>query len=97
MYQEEIFYSEGSEVLAHATHRSCGCLIPEGTQGQTGWGPGQPELMCGSPAHNMGLELNDLQGPFQPKAFCDAVDHAGDLQKWTEGHCTSVGFYTQSF
>ena len=30
------------------------CPIPGGTQGQVGWGPGQPELMEGSPAHGRG-------------------------------------------
>ena len=30
---------------------SCGCPIPAGTRGQVGWGPGQPELVGGSPAH----------------------------------------------
>ena len=29
--------------------------IPGGTQGQVGWGPGQPELLGGSPAHGTGL------------------------------------------
>ena len=32
--------------------RSCGCTIPGVIQGQVGWGPGQPELVCGSPAHS---------------------------------------------
>jgi len=34
--------------------RRCGCPIPAGTQGQVGWGPGQPELVGGSPAHGRG-------------------------------------------
>lgn len=29
-------------------------LHPEGVQGKTGWGPGQPVLMGGSPAHGRG-------------------------------------------
>lgn len=37
MYQEEDFYSEGSEALARATQISWGCLIPKRAQGQTGW------------------------------------------------------------
>jgi len=36
-------------------HRSCGCPIPGGAQGQVGWGPGQPELVRGSPAHGKGF------------------------------------------
>ena len=31
-YYEEIFYSEGSEVLKKVTQRSCGCPIPGGIQ-----------------------------------------------------------------
>ena len=32
-----------------------GCLcIPGGAQGQVGWGPGQPELVGGSPTHGRG-------------------------------------------
>ena len=46
----EIFYSEGGEALAQAAQRSCECPIPGGIQGQVGWGPGQPELVGGSPA-----------------------------------------------
>jgi len=30
-------------------------LHPEGVQGKTGWGPGQPVLMGGSPAHGRGV------------------------------------------
>jgi len=44
---EEILYSEGSEALAQAAQRSCGCPIPGGVQGQLGMGPGQPELVGG--------------------------------------------------
>jgi len=25
--------------------KSCGCSIPQGVQGQVGWGPGQPVLV----------------------------------------------------
>lgn len=31
------FHSEGSEALAQAAQRSCGCFIPGVTQGQVGW------------------------------------------------------------
>jgi len=53
--------------------RSCGSSIPGGTQGQVGWGPGQPELLNGSPAHSMGLRLGGLRDSFQPKPFCDSM------------------------
>lgn len=45
-----------------------GCPIPGG-----GWGPGQPGLVLGSPAHSRDLELDDLLGPFQPKPFHDSM------------------------
>ena len=50
-------------VLSVAAQRSCGCPIPGGAQGQVGWGPGQPEVLGGGPAHGRGLELCDLWGP----------------------------------
>jgi len=31
---EEVLYCEGGEALTQATHRSCGCPIPGGVQGQ---------------------------------------------------------------
>ena len=37
----------------------CGCPIPGGTQGQAGWGPGQPELLDGT-AHGRELGLSGL-------------------------------------
>ena len=43
-----------------AAQRSCGCPIHGSTQGWAGWGPGQPELVGGSPAHSRGLELCGL-------------------------------------
>jgi len=32
-------------VLEQAAQRDCGYPIPEGVQGQVGWGPGQPGLV----------------------------------------------------
>jgi len=32
--------------------------LPGGIQGQVGWGPGQPDLVCGNPAHGRGLKLD---------------------------------------
>jgi len=54
-----------------AAQRSCGCTITGEVQSQVGWGPGQPDLVGGSPAHSRDLELDNLQGPFQPKLFYD--------------------------
>ena len=53
-------YSDGDETLAQAAQRSCGCPIPGGIQGQARWGPGQPELLSGSPAFGVTLELDGL-------------------------------------
>ena len=36
---------ESGEVLEQAAQRGCGCLIPEGVQGQVVWGPEQPGLV----------------------------------------------------
>lgn len=33
----------------------------------------ESDQMVGNPAHSRRLELNDLQGPFQPSPFCDSV------------------------
>ena len=63
------FLSKGTGIAAQ---RSCGAPSLE-AQGQVGWGPGQPELVGSSPSHGMGLELGRLQGPVQPKPFCDRV------------------------
>ena len=43
-----------------AAQRSHGCPISGGAQGHTGWGPGQPQLVGGNPAHGRGLELGGL-------------------------------------
>ena len=44
----------------HCCSEKLWCPISGGTEGQVGWGPGQPELVEGSPAHGMGLELGGL-------------------------------------
>ena len=36
----------------------CGCPIPGGVQGWIGWGPGQPGLVGGNPAHSTVVELD---------------------------------------
>ena len=42
-------------------------------QGLAGWGCEQPGLMGGAPACSTGLELGDLQSPFQPKPLWDSM------------------------
>jgi len=50
-------------VLEQAAQGCCGCHIPEGVQGQLGWGPGQPGLVLnrkvGGPACGRGMETHD--------------------------------------
>lgn len=41
----------------------CGCPIPGGVQGQTVWGPGQPDRMGGSPALGRGWNWMDFKAP----------------------------------
>lgn len=50
----ENFFTEGSEALAQAAQRSCGCPIPGDVQGWLGVGPGQPELVSDNPVHGRG-------------------------------------------
>ena len=57
---------EGHGMLTQVTERSCGCPIPEGIQGQIGWGPGQPDMVVESGSE---LKLGGLQGLFQFKPF----------------------------
>lgn len=69
--EKEVFYSEGGEDLAQLAHRSCGCPTFGSIQGEVGWGLELPGLLEGVPAHGRGVELDELQGPFQPKAVCE--------------------------
>ena len=55
----EILYSEGSEALAQLPREAVDAHSWS-IQGQAGWGPGQPELVGGSPAHGRGLGLGGL-------------------------------------
>lgn len=48
-------YIDG-EALEQVVQRTCGCSIPESIQGQFGWGPTQPDLVQGVPAHGRGTE-----------------------------------------
>ena len=55
------------------------CPIPGGAQGQVGWGPRQPELVGGSPAHGWGwggwalrsLPTQTILCFCDSEAFCD--------------------------
>ena len=61
-------------MLERAAQRGCGCPIPGGVQGQTGWGPGQPGLVngeAGGPAWQGGWRFMILEVPLRP--FCDSV------------------------
>ena len=48
-------HNEGGEALEQLP-RELWCPISGGAQGQVGWGPGQPQLAGGSPAHGMGWD-----------------------------------------
>ena len=56
------------EVVAQ---RSCGCPLPGSVPGELGQGFEQVGLVEGVPACGKGHDLNDRQGPFQRKLFCD--------------------------
>ena len=58
----------------HSCPWSCGCPIPGGAQGRVGWGPGQPELVGGQPAHGRGLGLVGSEVPSNPNhsMICNA-------------------------
>jgi len=46
--------------LEQVAQGGCGCPIPEGIQGQSGCGSGQPGLVVGYPAMEGWLKLDDL-------------------------------------
>ncbi|KAJ7399448.1 hypothetical protein BTVI_114631 [Pitangus sulphuratus] len=64
--------TESGETLAQVAQRNCGYPIPGSVQGQTGWGFEQSGLMEGPLPVAVGLELHDLQTPYQLKAFYDS-------------------------
>lgn len=47
--------------------------MPGGIQGQAAWGPEQTGMVGGNPACGRGYELDELQGPLQPKPFYDSL------------------------
>ena len=55
------------------SQRGSGGPIPGDIQGQVGWGSEQLDLVDDVPAPCRGLDLDDLKGPFQPKAFYDSM------------------------
>jgi len=50
----------------HSCPEKLWCPIPGGAQGQVGWGPGQPELVGGSPAHGRGWGGVGFEVPSSP-------------------------------
>ena len=56
-------------VVQPTAQGSCVCPIPGGAQGQVGWGPGQPDLVGGSPAHGRGWHWVGFKVPSNPNRF----------------------------
>lgn len=61
--EKEVFYNEDGEAQGN-----CGCSTSGNIQCQIGQGLELPGLLEGVPARGSGVELDELQGPFQPKA-----------------------------
>ena len=51
--------------MAQAAQTAVGAPSLE-VQGQVGWGPGQPELLGGSPAHSTGWDWVGFEVPSSP-------------------------------
>jgi len=71
--KKDILYCEGGEALAQAAQRSCGCsslagfkAMLDGALSTLGWWKGSLPMAGG-------WNEVDLQGPFQPKPFCDSM------------------------
>lgn len=60
---EEILYSEAAETLAQVAWGSCRCPIPGSVQVQAEWGPEQPDLVEGAPAHGSGVRIRIFNIP----------------------------------
>ena len=69
---EYSLYCQGGKTLEQVAQLGCGCPLPEGVQGQAGWGFEQPGLEGSVPVAGE-LELNDLKCPFQSKPFYDRM------------------------
>ena len=84
-YEERLrelgMFSLGGEALAQAAWRTCGCPISGGAQIQVGWGPGQPELVGGSPADGSEIGTGELLRSLPTQAilrFCDYLQEYGN-------------------
>ena len=64
-----IFLLRGRYGPGTAACRSCGCPIPGGAQGQVGWGPGQSDLVGGSPAMARGWGWVGFEVSSNPNHF----------------------------
>mgnify|MGYP001856909608 CR=1 FL=1 len=49
--RKKFFYLKGGKALAQAAQRDCGCFISRCIHSLAGWGPRQPDLLGGNPAH----------------------------------------------
>jgi len=58
------FFTQRAMRPWHSCPEKLWCPIPGSTQGQDGWGPGQPGTLGDSPANSRGLELDGLYGRF---------------------------------
>jgi len=54
-HKEEIFYSEGCEILERVAQRGSGGPIPGNIPGQVGWASEQPDVVKDVPAHCRGV------------------------------------------
>jgi len=79
---------EGCEALEHIAQRSFVCPLSVSVQGQVGWGFEEPGVVEGVSAHGRRLELDGLEGPFQPKLFYDSVIQSRDPEH--ESECSEV-------
>lgn len=66
---QKLFTSSSLEQVSQGN----GCPIPGSVQGQVGLGLEQPGLVEVSLPMAVGLEINGVKGPFQPKPFHDSM------------------------
>ena len=58
LYHAPTLCAMGCMAQGHETLALPGAVVPH--QGQVEWGPGQPDVVGGQPAHGRGLELDGL-------------------------------------
>ena len=63
------FFTQRAVKCWHSSPEKLWCPIPGGAQGQVGWGPGQPELVGGSPLHSRGWGWEDWEVPSNQMHF----------------------------